>query len=232
MSRARKGSSQPLVPPQAGGRGRTTGAGRGRAAPRGALNWISRAGSPAAEALPEFDPASLPPIESLTAESDIAAFLRPQVPAALRTAALRRVWTLDPAIRDYVGPADYAWDYNAPDGMAGFSLELGGDVKRLLAQAIGLVEEDEEKAPVGTVVAELPEAAPPPLSAPVAAPAAELERGPDPAAQPDSPIGSSLIRLWQPRPAGTAAPARSDGGAPAGCVRVRGLLEKCRTLRN
>jgi hypothetical protein len=97
-----------------------------------------------AEALPEFDPASLPPIESLTADSDIAAFLRPQVPAALRTAALRRAWTLDPAIRDYVGPADYAWDYNAADGMAGFSLELGGDVKRLLAQAIGLVEEEEK----------------------------------------------------------------------------------------
>src|SRR4051812_22255607 len=56
-----------------------------------------------------FDLASLPPVESLTAESDITAFLRPQVPAALRTAALRRVWTLDPAIRDYVGPADYAW---------------------------------------------------------------------------------------------------------------------------
>jgi hypothetical protein len=164
------------------------------------------AGSPAAEALPEFDPASLPPIESLTAESDITGFLRPQVPAALRTAALRRVWTLDPAIRDYVGPADYAWDYNAPDGMAGFSLELGGDVKRLLAQAIGLVEEDEEKAPVGTVVAELPEAAPPPLSAPVAAPAAELERGPDPAAQPDSPIGSSLDSPL-------AAPPRRHGGA-------------------
>ena len=164
------------------------------------------AGSPAAEALPDFDPASLPPIESLTAESDITGFLRPQVPAALRTAALRRVWTLDPAIRDYVGPADYAWDYNAPDGMAGFSLELGGDVKRLLAQAIGLVEEDEEKAPAGTVVAELPEAAPPPLSAPVAAPAAELERGPDPAAQPDSPIGSSLDSPL-------AAPPRRHGGA-------------------
>jgi hypothetical protein len=99
--------------------------------------------APPAEALEEFDPASLPPIESLTAESDIAAFLRPQVPAALRTAALRRAWTLDPAIRDYVGPADYAWDFNAEQGMAGFSLELGGDVKRLLAQAIGLVEEAE-----------------------------------------------------------------------------------------
>jgi Protein of unknown function (DUF3306) len=110
-----------------------------------------------AEALPdaatEFDFASLPSIESLTAETDITPFLRAQVPAALRSAALRRVWTLDPVIRDFVGPADYAWDYNAADGMAGFSLELGGDVKKLLAQAIGLVEEDAEPPQVGTPLA-------------------------------------------------------------------------------
>ena len=135
------------------------------------------AAAPPAEAPEDFDLASLPPIESLTADSDIAAFLRPQVPAALRTAALRRAWTLDPAIRDYVGPADYAWDFNAPDGMAGFSLELGGDVKRLLAQAIGLVEEEEK--PPGEAPGEAPEdpatAAPPSEDPPalVAGPVAE-----------------------------------------------------------
>lgn len=138
--------------------------------------------APPAEALPEFDPASLPPVESLTADSDITAFLRPQVPAALRTAALRRAWTLDPAIRDYIGPADYAWDYNAPDGMAGFSLELGGDVKRLLAQAIGLVEAEEEKpqaAPDEPAAAEPPAETPPPLVAEPPAPIAVA--GPEPA---------------------------------------------------
>ncbi|MFX8512285.1 DUF3306 domain-containing protein, partial [Acinetobacter baumannii] len=70
------------------------------------------AGSATPPAL-EFDPASLPPVESLTPESDLAPFLRPEVPAALRQAALRRLWSLDPTIRDFVGPADYAWDYNA-----------------------------------------------------------------------------------------------------------------------
>jgi len=89
---------------------------------------------------PAFDPASLPPLESLTAESDFAAFLREEVPAALQRAALRRAWTLDPAIRDFVGPAEYAWDYNAPGGVPGFSLDLGGDVERLIAQAVGLGE--------------------------------------------------------------------------------------------
>ncbi len=68
---------------------------------------------------PPFDIATLPPVESLTLESDITAFLRKGVPAVLQRAALRRAWTLDPAIRDFVGPADYAWDYNAVDGVPG-----------------------------------------------------------------------------------------------------------------
>src|SRR5690606_12871261 len=54
------------------------------------------------------------------------------------------MWSLDPGIRDFMGPADYAWDFNAPDGVPGFALELGGDVKRLLAQAIGAPPEPEE----------------------------------------------------------------------------------------
>jgi hypothetical protein len=91
----------------------------------------------APEAKPAFDPATLPPVKSLTPESDITAFLREEVPAALRRAALRRAWTLDPAIRDFIGPADYAWDYNAPGGVPGFSLDLPNDLERLVAQAIG-----------------------------------------------------------------------------------------------
>lgn len=85
-----------------------------------------------------FDLSSLPPIESLTAESDIGAFLRRGVPQALRNAALRRMWTLDPQIRSFIGPADYAWDFNAPDAIPGFASTLGGDVGKLLSQAIGL----------------------------------------------------------------------------------------------
>jgi hypothetical protein len=98
------------------------------------------------EAPQEFDLASLPPIESLTAESDISVFLRAGVPQVLRNAALRRAWSLDPVIRDFIGPADYAWDYNAPDGVPGFSATLGGDLKKLLAQAIGEVTEEQAEA--------------------------------------------------------------------------------------
>lgn len=64
--------------------------------------------------------AALPSVEDLTAESDITAFLKEGVPAALKRAALRRIWSLDPGIRDYVGPSEYAWDFNQPGSMAGF----------------------------------------------------------------------------------------------------------------
>lgn len=62
----------------------------------------------------------LPRLEDLTAESDLSTFLRNGVPEALKRAALRKVWSLDPAIRDYIGPSEYAWDFNQPGSMAGF----------------------------------------------------------------------------------------------------------------
>ena len=43
-----------------------------------------------------LDWTKLPPIETITAESDIRAFLAPGVPAELTRAALRRVWAADP----------------------------------------------------------------------------------------------------------------------------------------
>ncbi|RWK56245.1 DUF3306 domain-containing protein [Mesorhizobium sp.] len=62
----------------------------------------------------------LPRIEDLTAESDLSAFLRKGVPKMLKSAALRKMWSLDPAIRDYIGPSEYGWDFNEPGSMAGF----------------------------------------------------------------------------------------------------------------
>ncbi|RWP69970.1 DUF3306 domain-containing protein [Mesorhizobium sp.] len=62
----------------------------------------------------------LPRVEDLTAQSDLSAFLRKGVPKMLKRAALRKMWSLDPAIRDHVGPSEYAWDFNNPGSMAGF----------------------------------------------------------------------------------------------------------------
>src|SRR4051794_5364204 len=87
--------------------------------------------------------ASLPPIEELTAESDLAQFLRKGVPAAWRNAALRRIWALDPKIRDYVGEArDYAYDWNAPGGVPGSGPLAEQDIPGLLRRVIGESEPD------------------------------------------------------------------------------------------
>jgi hypothetical protein len=68
----------------------------------------------------EFDLASLPPLDSITGASDVTAFLRKGVPTELTRAALRRAWVADPAIRDFVGLAENAWDFNDPTAMPGF----------------------------------------------------------------------------------------------------------------
>src|ERR1700742_2670570 len=85
----------------------------------------------------DFDPACLPPVETLTADSDISLFLRPGVPAELMHAALRAVWVADPAIRDFIGIAENQWDFNDPTALPGFGpLEATDNVQRLAAQAV------------------------------------------------------------------------------------------------
>jgi hypothetical protein len=108
--------------------------------------------APGAEelSLEELSPeelAALPPVESLTAQSDIAAFLRKGVPQALRNAALRRAWAVDPDIRDYVGDArDYAYDWNVPGGVPGTGpLDAGTDLARMVEDVFGRPHEPETK---------------------------------------------------------------------------------------
>jgi hypothetical protein len=85
-----------------------------------------------------FDPASLPSIESIVADTDISGFLQSGVPAALTRAALRQAWSSDPAIRDFIGIAENQWDFNDPNAMPGFGPLLEGDrLPELLAQALG-----------------------------------------------------------------------------------------------
>src|ERR1700754_3935030 len=76
--------------------------------------------APAAAPEPEIDLSNLPPIDSITAATDITEFLRKGIPAELSRAALRRAWAADPAIRDFVGLAENAWDFTDPDAMPGF----------------------------------------------------------------------------------------------------------------
>jgi hypothetical protein len=82
--------------------------------------------------------APLPSIDTITAGSDIRAFLRAGVPAELTKAALRRAWTSDPAIRDFIGLAENQWDFTDPSAIPGFG-PLGDDeqVSSLVRQALG-----------------------------------------------------------------------------------------------
>src|SRR5262245_19745011 len=91
-----------------------------------------------------FDPAQLPPLDSIGADTNIAAFLGKEVSPDLTRAALRRAWTSDPAIRNFVGLVENGWDFNDPSAMAGFGTISAEEVARL----------------AGKVIEALPEAAP------------------------------------------------------------------------
>lgn len=92
-----------------------------------------------------FDPASLPPIESIVADSNIQQFLHEAVPAELTRAALRSAWTADPAIRDFVGIAENQWNFNDHAGIPGFGPLEAADY--LVAQALGSLSNVAQESP-------------------------------------------------------------------------------------
>lgn len=107
-----------------------------------------------------FDLASLPSLDDLTATSDVSLFLKKGVPEALRNAALRKVWATDPAIRDYIGPADFQWDFHAEGAITGFgNLPSGTDIARLVSD---VTEYHLKPAPEPVAIepSEVPESAP------------------------------------------------------------------------
>jgi Protein of unknown function (DUF3306) len=66
------------------------------------------------------EPPLLPSLESITAATDVRAFLQSTVPVELTRAALRRTWVSDPRIRDFVGIAENQWDFTNPTAIPGF----------------------------------------------------------------------------------------------------------------
>jgi hypothetical protein len=99
----------------------------------------SAAARPTAPAQPKtaVDLARLPTIDSIDAGSDLTPFLAPGVPADLACAALRRAWSADPAIRDFIGLSENSWDFAAPGGVPGFGSLTPEQVRTLLAQLTG-----------------------------------------------------------------------------------------------
>jgi hypothetical protein len=90
---------------------------------------------------PPFDVAQLPPLDSIGADTNITAFLHRDVPPDLTRAALRRAWTSDPAIKDFVGLVENGWDFNDPSAMSGFGPISAEEVARLAGKVIEALPE-------------------------------------------------------------------------------------------
>ena len=188
---------------------------RGETAPEPEPEPEPVAEAPAPVAEPELDLATLPDIETASAETDFTAFLQKGVPESLKRQALRRAWTLDPAIRDFVGPADYAWDFNAVDGVPGFSLSLGGDVAKLLAQAIGQLPSWDAPEAAPEAIAEAPSFLPPGATM-ASAPIMEIALPSDPLRLAQAPALPQPEPVTMPEPDPAPPPLRRHGGAMPG----------------
>ncbi|TNC11971.1 DUF3306 domain-containing protein [Methylobacterium terricola] len=164
--------------------------------------------------------ARLPSLDALTAATDLTPFLRAGVPRALRNAALRRMWSVDPAIRDFVSEArEYAYDWNTPGGVPGTGGAISAeDVRAMVEKVFGSAEEKPSTAShqsdVARENADVPsprgpgEAVPPPV---------EGEGGPEGNGDGVFPDETPAAPLPHPRvvPSGIDAPpsvARDEGG--------------------
>jgi len=146
-----------------------------------------------------FDLESLPPIESITAATDIRPFLAPGVPAEIARAALRRAWSADPRIRDFVGLADYDWDYHTPGSAAGFGpLEMTDELRQMVARIVGdIVDTDSSKRArePATSIERAEEPSPPTGEAKraVALPGGILEPPNGPVSRPESVVADTTV---------------------------------------
>jgi hypothetical protein len=86
------------------------------------------------ETLTQEEIEALPPLDTVTSREELQLFLRKGVPKALRQAALRKVWMLNPKISGYLDVArDYAYDWNVAGGVPGNSGTLSpGEALRMV----------------------------------------------------------------------------------------------------
>ena len=133
---------------------------------------------------------------SITAVTDIRAFLAPGVPTELARAALRRAWSADPAIRDFVGLAENAWDFTDPTAMPGFGALPPGTTSRswwrrfsatVKSRPIPTPPQNKPADPQATHIAE--EIAPPEPPAEVASATGDRRRP----ASPEIPAGEQQV---------------------------------------
>lgn len=159
---------------------------------------------------PEVDEdyiAALPPIDEITGETDLEPFLKLGVPKDLRNAAMRKVWLANALIRNHDDPAvDYAWDWNAPEGVPGAGGALSGE-------GVSKMVRDLFEPVTKTAEVDVSDAS----GAEDETPAEEADPGPDPAAAgPDPTAGADGIALAEtgpgPAPEETSDDARERPG--------------------
>ena len=154
--------------------------------------------------------ARLPKLEDLRVDSDFAQFMHPLVPQALRSAALARLWTLDPSIRAYEDPArDYAWNWNVPGGVPGGGPAPGREeIESTLRDLFKRFETEERVEAPPSLAQRRDDAAP----AGEPAPGSDSEPVPVPVAAPD--VVPDAVPA-DPSPAASAAPEIADAGRQA-----------------
>ena len=174
----------------------------------------------------EFDLASLPPIESIGSASDVTVFLRKGVPSDLTRAALRRAWVADPAIRDFIGLAENAWDFNDPNAMPGFGPldQSPEEVRQLVSQLFGetrsaveeMIEAPGDPAPAAESVSNSIDLTPPPAENDVSVPVQEpdtAKAAPAELAEPRERAATISAVHYNEKQEETFPPRRSHGGA-------------------
>ena len=157
---------------------------------------------PDEEGLDEEELAKLPSLESFTVRTDLAPFLRKGVPQALRNAAMRKMWMLDPAVRDHKDFAvDYAWDWNTPGGVPGNAGTISQDSITRMMDALNPKPEPEAEKTIASASDEAAQSAGPQAQA-----EAEIE-APQEAVEDDAPATPEA-------PRGPPRPRRHGGAAP------------------
>jgi Protein of unknown function (DUF3306) len=120
--------------------------------------------APAAAEMPDVAP--LPPVESLTFDSDFAAFMQPKVNEDTKRAALKKLFT-DPSFNMMDGLDIYTGDYTQPDPMPAGMLDKLSTVYAMLDPVP--LPEDEARSDGAEA------SAAPPYGAPVAPPDGDTE---------------------------------------------------------
>lgn len=165
---------------------------------------------------PEPEPEPLPDPDSLGRDADWSRFLRADVPPALRSRALRRLWRLDPVYANLDGLVDYAEDYNDP-------ALFGGPVKTLYQVGRGIFAppdpESEAGVPEGAEAAAANEAGETEAAETETAETEAAEPTPQAAADPAGPSAGPSAET-----AAEAGDAESDSPAPP--RRGRGALAR------